>query len=269
VVTLPFQPTGCGTSDDPPSVPPDAAWTRVGATVRETSTGGTLRAVASDPATDSDQAKAPDRGAELDREVEPDRAVDRERAVAVARPVAASGPIAVEGAVGRRPAFAPGAARWSRRWGSALIAGLAMIGAAQPGPDERPATQPVWADAASAASLGLLGVAIVALVAGRRWGAGPAAYGAAGLVALSALCPTWAHHQVGAWWVVQMVVSAVMLGGSVTMRSRSARTEAHGGIDAEFQAECVAIAGTDGDAAESGIGSVAGANRMSTVGARR
>jgi len=122
----------------------------------------------------------------------------------------------------KRPRMAVG----PRLWGGALVAGFAVIAAIQPGTDVRPPTQPGWVDVASVLSLGLLAVAVAALLAGRRWGIEPATYGSAGLVALSALCPAWQHHHIGAWWVAQSVISTAMFGGSVALRYRPAEAAA-------------------------------------------
>ncbi|MDT3442303.1 hypothetical protein [Pseudofrankia sp. BMG5.37] len=140
----------------------------------------------------------------------------------LAEPGRAAEPWYTAESVPRRPVAREASATTvrTRLWGAALVAGFAVIAAIQPGPEARPPTQPAWADVAAAVSLGLLAVAVTALLAGRRWGLGPATYGGAGLVALCALCPAWQHHQVGGWWVAQSLISTVMLGGSVALRAR-------------------------------------------------
>ncbi|MBL7500424.1 hypothetical protein I6A84_34810 [Frankia sp. CNm7] len=120
-----------------------------------------------------------------------------------------------------------------RLWGGLLLAGFGTIAAIQPGPEARPPTQPPWADAASAVTVVLLLASAAALLAGRRWAFGPASYAAGGLTVLSALCPTWQHHQVGAWWVAQSVISAALLAGSLYARSQKAGDVLVGGCARE------------------------------------
>jgi hypothetical protein len=99
------------------------------------------------------------------------------------------------------------------------------MAAIQPDREARPPTQPGWVDGATAGTLLLLLVAVGALLAGRRWGFCPATYGSAGLVGLSALCPAWEHHLIGAWWVGQSAVSIAMFAGSAIQRSRASAVD--------------------------------------------
>ncbi len=131
------------------------------------------------------------------------------------------GPVAVRP---RRPAAAgavrPVLLRW---WAVVLAVGVTVATMIEPVPDGPHAADstPAWIGAIGDVTLILLFTAFVALLAGRRWGLGAATYASAGLVTLSALCPTSGHHDVAAWWFGQLAISVGLFFGSLALRSRA------------------------------------------------
>jgi hypothetical protein len=68
--------------------------------------------------------------------------------------------------------------------------------------------------------LALLATAI-GLVARRRWGIVASIGASAFLLAGTVACPTTGHHEIGVWWLGQMVVSLAVVAGSVIALSLS------------------------------------------------
>jgi hypothetical protein len=107
-----------------------------------------------------------------------------------------------------------------RLWAAALAAGVTVGTVIEPVPDGPEPVAPPGIQIAGNATVILLLTAFAALLAGRRWGLGAATYGSAGLVVLSALCPTTGHHTLDAWWFWQLAISVGLLAGSMALRSR-------------------------------------------------
>jgi hypothetical protein len=100
--------------------------------------------------------------------------------------------------------------RGIRFFGAAMIALYALGVAVQPAPNGPEPVAPWWADALNTvAFFGLLTV-FAGTIAGRRWSLWTGLVTGASLFALSASCPLEGHHEVAAWWFVQMAVGAAM-----------------------------------------------------------
>ncbi|HEY7102067.1 MAG TPA: hypothetical protein VH573_10555 [Mycobacteriales bacterium] len=100
--------------------------------------------------------------------------------------------------------------RGVRVFGAAMIALYALGVAAQPAPNGPQPVAPWWADALNTvAFFGLLTV-FAGAVAGRRWTLWTGQVTGASLLALSASCPVEGHHEIAAWWFVQMAVAVAM-----------------------------------------------------------
>ena len=100
--------------------------------------------------------------------------------------------------------------RGVRLFGAAMIALYALGVAVQPAPNGPQPVAPWWADALNTvAFFGLLTV-FAGSIAGRRWSLWTGLVTGASLLALSASCPLEGHHEIAAWWFVQMAVAAAM-----------------------------------------------------------
>ena len=100
--------------------------------------------------------------------------------------------------------------RGVRLFGAAMIALYALGVAVQPAPNGPQPVAPWWADALSTVVFfGLLTV-FAGSIAGRRWSLWTGLVTGAGLLAMSASCPLEGHHEIAAWWFVQMAVAAAM-----------------------------------------------------------
>jgi hypothetical protein len=140
----------------------------------------------------------------------------------VAPPVAPPAAPPVAPAVAPAPPRTPGrlretaAYRWLESVHPLRLYGVAMIGlfvvgtVAQPAPDGPDPVFTWWEDVlANAVFFGLLAVLAGGLAA-RRWSLW-AGLGTGGtLLASSLACPLTDHHEIAAWWFVQMAVGAAM-----------------------------------------------------------
>ena len=100
--------------------------------------------------------------------------------------------------------------RGVRLFGAAMIALYALGVAVQPAPNGPEPVAPWWADVLNTvAFFGLLTV-FAGAIAGRRWTLWTGQVTGASLLALSASCPIEGHHEIAAWWFVQMAVAAAM-----------------------------------------------------------
>ena len=100
--------------------------------------------------------------------------------------------------------------RGVRLFGAAMIALYALGVAVQPAPNGPQPVAPWWADALNTvAFFGLLTV-FAGSITGRRWSLWTGLVTGASLLALSASCPLEGHHEIAAWWFVQMAVAAAM-----------------------------------------------------------
>jgi hypothetical protein len=101
-------------------------------------------------------------------------------------------------------------ARGVRLFGAAMIALYALGVAVQPPANGPQPIPPWWADALNTvAFFGLLTV-FAGAIAGRRWSLWTGQVTGASLLALSASCPIEGHHEIAAWWFVQMAVAVAM-----------------------------------------------------------
>ncbi len=111
--------------------------------------------------------------------------------------------------------------RGVRLFGAAMIALYALGVAVQPVPDGPQPVAPWWADALNTvAFFGLLTV-FVGSIAGRRWSLWTGLVTGASLLALSASCPLEGHHEIAAWWFVQMAVGVAMTTLPATLLRRT------------------------------------------------
>jgi len=100
--------------------------------------------------------------------------------------------------------------RGVRLFGAAMIALYTLGVAVQPAPNGPEPIAPWWADVLSTvAFFGLLTV-FAGAIAGRRWTLWTGLVTGASLFALSASCPAEGHHEIAAWWFVQMAVAVAM-----------------------------------------------------------
>ena len=100
--------------------------------------------------------------------------------------------------------------RGVRLFGAAMIALYALGVAVQPAPNGPQPVAPWWADALNTVVFfGLLTV-FAGSIAGRRWSLWTGLVTGASLLALSASCPLEGHHEIAAWWFVQMAVGVAM-----------------------------------------------------------
>jgi hypothetical protein len=118
--------------------------------------------------------------------------------------------------------------RGIRFFGAAMIALYALGVAVQPAPNGPQPVAPWWADALNTvAFFGLLTV-FAGTIAGRRWSLWTGLVTGVSLFALSASCPLEGHHEIAAWWFVQMGVAAAMTVLPATLLRRTqagSRTE--------------------------------------------
>jgi hypothetical protein len=164
-------------------------------------------------------AQVGEQAPEAVRPVPPAPPVTRAAPLAQPAPVAAPAPVAQPApatqAAPVRPPDPPRvrqvlSARGIRFFGAAMIALYALGVAVQPAPNGPEPVAPWWADALNTvAFFGLLTV-FAGTIAGRRWSLWTGLVTGASLLALSASCPLEGHHQVAAWWFVQMAVGAAM-----------------------------------------------------------
>ncbi len=100
--------------------------------------------------------------------------------------------------------------RGVRLFGAAMIALYALGVAVQPAPNGPQPVAPWWADALNTVTFfGLLTVFAGSIV-GRRWSLWTGLVTGGSLLALSASCPVEGHHEIAAWWFVQMAVAVAM-----------------------------------------------------------
>ena len=100
--------------------------------------------------------------------------------------------------------------RGVRLFGAAMIAVYALGVAVEPTPNGPQPVAPWWADAlGTIVFFGLLSV-FAGSIAGRRWSLWAGQVTGAGLLAMSASCPIEGHHEIAAWWFVQMAVGVAM-----------------------------------------------------------
>ena len=100
--------------------------------------------------------------------------------------------------------------RGVRLFGAAMIALYALGVAVQPAPNGPQPVAPWWADALNTITFfGLLTVFAGSIV-GRRWSLWTGLVTGGSLLALSASCPAEGHHEIAAWWFVQMAVAVAM-----------------------------------------------------------
>ena len=100
--------------------------------------------------------------------------------------------------------------RGVRLFGAAMIALYALGVAVQPAPNGPQPVAPWWADAINTVTFfGLLTVFAGSIV-GRRWSLWTGLVTGGSLLALSASCPAEGHHEIAAWWFVQMAVAVAM-----------------------------------------------------------
>ena len=100
--------------------------------------------------------------------------------------------------------------RGVRLFGAAMIALYALGVAVQPAPNGPQPVAPWWADALNTVTFfGLLTVFAGSIV-GRRWSLWTGLVTGGSLLALSASCPAEGHHEIAAWWFVQMAVAVAM-----------------------------------------------------------
>jgi hypothetical protein len=141
----------------------------------------------------------------------------REAVLPAAAPVARPAPTLppVTKAAPERPPAPPRvrqvlSTRGVRLFGAAMIALYALGVAVQPAPNGPQPVAPWWADALNTvAFFGLLTV-FAGAIAGRRWSLWTGQVTGASLLALSASCPAEGHHEIAAWWFVQMAVAVAM-----------------------------------------------------------
>ncbi|WP_322770429.1 hypothetical protein [Frankia sp. Cr1] len=147
----------------------------------------------------------------------------------------------LESGIRQPPAGQPVAVRWRRRpavralgmrpttarlWALVMVVGFLTAGAIEPIPDGPDPVVPAWINAVGNVTLLILLAAVVTLLAGRRAGYGLATYASAGLVLLSALCPTSGHHVLAPWWFGQFAITVGLFAGSLALRSRAAHSQA-------------------------------------------
>ncbi len=113
-----------------------------------------------------------------------------------------------------------------RLWALVMVVGFITAGAIEPVPDGPDPVVPAWINAVGNVTLLILLAAVVTLLAGRRAGYGLATYASAGLVLLSALCPTSGHHVLAPWWFGQLAITVGLFAGSLALRSRAAHSRA-------------------------------------------
>jgi len=100
--------------------------------------------------------------------------------------------------------------RGVRLFGAAMIGLYALGVAVEPTPNGPQPIAPWWADAiGTVAFFGLLTV-FAGSIAGRRWTLWTGLVTGASLLAMSASCPAEGHHEIAAWWFVQMAVAVAM-----------------------------------------------------------
>jgi hypothetical protein len=110
----------------------------------------------------------------------------------------------------------------------ALMIGLFVVGVAvQPAPDGPQPVAPMWANVLNGViQVGLLAILAGALM-GRRWTVWAGLATGASLLALSISCPIDGHHEIAAWWFVQMAVGIAMtLLPAAVLRRTQARSNA-------------------------------------------
>jgi hypothetical protein len=97
-----------------------------------------------------------------------------------------------------------------RLFGAAMIALYQLAYEVQPDPDGPRPVAPGWADGlAKVASYGVLVVFAGAMI-GRRWSLWTGLGIGSILLTLSVACPLEGHHEVAAWWFVQLAVGVAM-----------------------------------------------------------
>jgi hypothetical protein len=101
-------------------------------------------------------------------------------------------------------------ARGVRIYGATMIALFALGVGVQPAPDGPDPVAPWWDQLISTAILFGLVALFVGCVSGRRWTL-PVGLGVGATLLFGSLtCPLEGHHEIAAWWFVQMAVGAAM-----------------------------------------------------------
>jgi len=100
--------------------------------------------------------------------------------------------------------------RGVRLFGAAMIALYALGVAVEPTPNGPQPVAPWWADALGTVVFFTLLSVFAGSIAGRRWSLWAGQITGAGLLAMSASCPLEGHHEIAAWWFVQMAVGVAM-----------------------------------------------------------
>jgi hypothetical protein len=100
--------------------------------------------------------------------------------------------------------------RGVRIYAVAMIALNVLAAGVQPAPDGPNPVAPWWADVLNTVLfLGVLTV-IAGALTGRRWTLWTGLASGVSLFALSASCPLEGHHDIAAWWFVQMAAGVAM-----------------------------------------------------------
>jgi hypothetical protein len=94
--------------------------------------------------------------------------------------------------------------------GGVLLALYALAVAVQPPPDGPQPVVPGWVDVLyTVISVGLIAV-LAGVLTGRRWSLWAGLATGISLLTLSVSCPIDGHHEIAAWWFVQMAVGVAM-----------------------------------------------------------
>jgi hypothetical protein len=111
--------------------------------------------------------------------------------------------------------------RGVRIYAVAMIALYAVGTGVQPTPDGPQPVAPWWADVLNTVVfVGMLTV-LAGAFTGRRWTLWTGLASGASLFALSASCPLEGHHEIAAWWFVQMAVGVAMTALAATLLRRT------------------------------------------------
>ena len=100
--------------------------------------------------------------------------------------------------------------RGIRLFGTAMIVLYAIGVAVQPAPDGPDPVAPWWDELIGTAILFGLVAVFVGSLSGRRWTLAAGLGVGSALLLGSLTCPLEGHHEIAAWWFVQMAVGAAM-----------------------------------------------------------